>query len=49
MQLEVGHPTTHLRCGTPAMSEKILDDGKIDAGIQQLGGHGVPQFMAGDA
>ena len=46
LHLEIGHPAISLCRGDAAVTEKILNDREIRTGIEQLGGHSVPQFMA---
>ena len=35
-------------CGNPAVSEKVLYNGQIGAGIEQLCCHSVPELITGD-
>ena len=47
LHFQVAHPAITLRCFDAAMAQKILDGDQVRIGIEQLGGHGVAQLVAG--
>ena len=47
LHLEIGHPAVALRGLDPGMSQKILDGHQGGICIKELGGHGVPELVAG--
>ena len=47
LHLKVGYPAVALGGLDPGMPQEILDGHQGGIGIEQLGGHGVPQLMAG--
>ena len=47
LYLEIGHPAVPLRRLDPGMSQEILDGHQGSVSIKELGGHGVPQLVAG--
>jgi hypothetical protein len=48
LNFEIRGFTASLSGFNPAVSKEILDGHQVGIGIQKLGGHTVPELMAGD-